>query len=224
MDEMREKYKEFFVTYNDENVRQFCGEELTEEAEIDMHKSLLLQIYMNMAAAYMNLNHFSLAEQVVDDSFKLSEKVSQAYLRKAQSLILRKDCTLEQAKEAERMIRKAIEMKPNEKIYSQANSNILKMLNLGDADEVYEKCLEQVLERISMKEKEYEKLAERVYERAKQINEIEKQMIAEGKIPQEKYEETAPYETSEYRILKRMKEKYVRVIDFYTEAQKPDQV
>ena len=67
-------------------------------------------------------------------------------------------------------------------------------------------------------------MAKRVYDRAAQINQIEKEMIAEGKTPQEKYEETSPFETSEYRILKRMKEKYVRVIDFYTEAQKTDQV
>ena len=49
-------------------------------------------------------------------------------------------------------------------------------------------------------------------------------MIEEGKTPQEKYDETGPYETSEYRILRRMKEKYVKVIDFYTEAKKEDQV
>jgi hypothetical protein len=87
-----------------------------------------------MASAYMNLNHFSLAERVIDDAFELTDRVSQAYLRKAQCLILRKDCTLSQAQEAKKMITKALEMKPNEKIFSQSNANILKMLNLADVD------------------------------------------------------------------------------------------
>lgn len=40
-------------------------------------------------------------------------------------------------------------MKPNEKIYADSNKNILKMLNLGDADEVYAKCLEMVQKVVS---------------------------------------------------------------------------
>ena len=60
------------MIYHDENVISFNGEELIEEAEIDMQKSLLLQVYMNMAAAYMNLNHFTLAEQVTNDALALS--------------------------------------------------------------------------------------------------------------------------------------------------------
>ena len=115
-------------------------------------------------------------------------------------------------------------MKPSEKIYSDANANILKMLNLGDADEVYRNCLSMCEEKIQEKEKEIEGLGKKVYDRAVQINQIQQEMIAEGKTPKEDYDETTPYETSEFRILKRMKEKYVRVIDFYTEAQKPDQV
>ena len=39
---------------------------MTEEADIDMRKSLLVQIYLNMAAVYINLHHYSLAEKVCD--------------------------------------------------------------------------------------------------------------------------------------------------------------
>jgi hypothetical protein len=48
-------------------VREWDGEELTETADVDMRKSLLVQIYLNMAAAYINLHHYKLAEQVIDD-------------------------------------------------------------------------------------------------------------------------------------------------------------
>jgi len=56
-----------------------------------MRKSLLIQIYLNMAATYINLNHYTLAEQIVNDGIALSERVSQLYFRKAQSIAMRKD-------------------------------------------------------------------------------------------------------------------------------------
>ena len=68
---------------------------MTEAADIDMRKSLLIQIYLNMAAAYIKLNNFNLANQVLDDAFKLSDKVSQIYLRKAQAILSNKSSSIE---------------------------------------------------------------------------------------------------------------------------------
>lgn len=70
--------------------------------DIDMRKSLMLQVLLNMAAAYCHLNHYSLALQCINDCMSLSEKVSQIYLRKAQVLIFNKGFTLEDAYEARR--------------------------------------------------------------------------------------------------------------------------
>ena len=70
--ELKTKYKEFFITYHDDNVKQWNGEDMDETPDIDMRKSLLIQVYLNMAAAYINLNHFSLAEQVINDGLELS--------------------------------------------------------------------------------------------------------------------------------------------------------
>lgn len=89
--ELKEKYKEFFITYCDDNVRECNGEELTESADLDMRKSLLVQLYLNMAAAYINLQHYSLAESVINDGLALSDRVSQLYFRKAQSIALCKN-------------------------------------------------------------------------------------------------------------------------------------
>lgn len=60
-----------------------------------MRKSLLVQVYLNMAAAYINLNHYSLAETVINDGLQLSDKVSQLYFRKAQSIALCRDSSIE---------------------------------------------------------------------------------------------------------------------------------
>jgi hypothetical protein len=53
------------MIYSDSNVKFFNGEDLIEQADLDMRKSLLIQIYLNMAAAYMNLNHFTVAQQAI---------------------------------------------------------------------------------------------------------------------------------------------------------------
>jgi hypothetical protein len=61
---------------------------MTEEADISMRKSLLIQLYLNMAATYIKLNNFSVAEQIIADAVQLAEdKVSQVYLRRAQLVL-----------------------------------------------------------------------------------------------------------------------------------------
>ena len=49
------------VTYHDDNVILHDGEELTETNDIDMRKSMLITLYMNMAVTYMSLFHFTQA-------------------------------------------------------------------------------------------------------------------------------------------------------------------
>lgn len=77
-------------------MKEWNGEELHEAADLDMRKSLLVQLYLNMASAYINLHHYKLAEQVVNDGLALSDRVSQLYFRKAQCIGLCKNSTLEQ--------------------------------------------------------------------------------------------------------------------------------
>lgn len=93
-EEMRTKYKEFFITYNDDNTRLMEGEEMSETADLDMRKSLLIQVYLNMCAAYIRTHHYALAVQVCNDGLALSDKVSQLHFRKAQALALRKDASI----------------------------------------------------------------------------------------------------------------------------------
>lgn len=49
-------------------------------------------------------------------------------------------------------------------------------------------------------------------------------MIAEGKTPRERNDEPVLYGTTEMKILERMVAKYVKVIEFYTEAKNKEQV
>lgn len=69
-----------------------------------MRKSLLIQIYLNMAAAYIKLAHFDLAEQTMKDAMELSEKVSQVYFRFAQVYMNKMDATLDELKKGKQMI------------------------------------------------------------------------------------------------------------------------
>lgn len=94
---------------------------MSEAADLDMRKSLLIQIYLNMCAAYINTDHFSLAEQVCDEGIALCDKVSQLYFRKAQALSLRKDATIQQLELARQCSLIAIEKRASEKIFATAN-------------------------------------------------------------------------------------------------------
>lgn len=67
---------------------------MTDTPDIDMRKSLLVQTYLNMAAAYIQTHHYYLAEQVCNDGLELTDKVSQLYFRKAQAISLRKDSSI----------------------------------------------------------------------------------------------------------------------------------
>ena len=82
----------------------------------------------------------------------MTDKVSQVYLRKAQALIFNKSCTLEDAQEAKKCIEKALELKSTEKIF-QSNENILKMVNLHNAGESYQKTVDLVNQKIEEKSK-----------------------------------------------------------------------
>jgi hypothetical protein len=73
-----------------------------------MRKSLLVQLYLNMAAAYIKLHHYSLSEQVVNDGLELSDRVSQLYFRKAQSIGLCKNSSLDRLYLAKSLAEKAI--------------------------------------------------------------------------------------------------------------------
>jgi hypothetical protein len=79
--------------------------------DIDMRKSLMLQVLLNMAVTYCHMNHFSVALQCIDDCLKLSDRVSQVYLRKAQVLIFNKGHSLKEAEEAKKCMGKALELK-----------------------------------------------------------------------------------------------------------------
>lgn len=110
---------------------------MTENVDMDMRKSLLIQIYLNMAAAYIKLNHYSLAKSVLDDAYALSDKVSQIYLRRGQIALCNRSSSIEELEEGFASISKAVEMQPTEKIFQNTNPNILKMVNIHDAKEVY---------------------------------------------------------------------------------------
>ena len=184
-----------------------------------MRKSLLVQLYLNMASVYMRLNHFSIAEQITKDGLELCEgKVSQLFFRNAQSKALKKNATLKELLEAKEFVDTAIELKKTEKIFTSANINILKMLNLHDVDECYSQLKSMISEKIAVQEKKSTQIYNKIYKRAKEINNIEKRMIQEGKTPRENHDEKTLYETTEMKTLDRMASKYLKVVEFYTES------
>lgn len=86
---------------------------MTDNPDIDMRKSLLVQIYLNMAAAYIQTHHYYLAENICDDALQLTDRVSQLHFRKAQALALRNDATIDKVMHAQQLIEQALQMRPS---------------------------------------------------------------------------------------------------------------
>lgn len=63
-------------------------------------------------------------------------------------------------------------MRPNEKIFSTANANILKMLNLHDSAESYAACHTQAKSSLATAEAKETEALEKIYRRAKEIHTI----------------------------------------------------
>jgi hypothetical protein len=125
---------------------------------------------------------------------------------------------------AEECISRAITMKSDEKIFSTANINILKMLNLHDAEEAYKGCAAFVANKITETQQLLNGIQSKVYERAKEIHQIEIRMIEEGKVPRESSSDKSIFESTEMKIMNRMLAKYIRVVEFYSEAKNSEQV
>lgn len=86
---------------------------MSEVPDIDMRKSLMVQIYLNMAAAYIKLHHFSLAIQCCNDASSLTDRVSQILFRKAQAITSNKASSIGDLHEALQLVRQAIVNKQN---------------------------------------------------------------------------------------------------------------
>jgi len=56
--------------FNDKNVVLHDGEEMENASDHDMRNSMLATLYINMSAAYIQSNHYTLALQVLDEAEK----------------------------------------------------------------------------------------------------------------------------------------------------------
>ena len=98
-----------------------------------MRNSMLLTIYLNMSAAYIQANHYTLALHVLDDAEKASGKAgSQTQYRRSQAITSNLSSSLEDLKKAKEYIEHAIKIKPYEKLFT-SQKGIQKILNIENA-------------------------------------------------------------------------------------------
>lgn len=67
-------------------------------------------------------------------------------------------------------------------------------------------------------------MTESIENRLSQINDIEKQIINSGKTPKESSDPHLLSQGKDYKILKRIHDKYVRIMEFYVESKDKNQV
>ena len=101
------------------------------------------------------------------------------------------------------------------------------MLNVHNLDSALEELKFFTENRISEIQALKAGRLEKVFARVAQINEVEKMIISEGKVPEDRpdiYSLFTEEEDLEDKILRSMLEKYLTVIDFYQETKDEKQV
>lgn len=187
---------------------------------------MLFYLYVNMASCYMHMKHFSEARILLDDAKKISPSNSLFLFRSAQTRAYCLDSNEKDLFLALKEIEEAKEVKKTEKIF-QHPEHLLKMLNVHNMDTALDELKFFAENRV--KELKALKVArlEKVFARVAQINEVEKMIISEGKVPEEGpdlYSLFSDEEDLEDKILRNMLEKYLTVIDFYQETKDEKQV
>lgn len=97
---------------------------------------MLLNVYQGLAVCYLKLHYYKNAQDAIAEAFKLNDKSSQLFFRRAQTIAFNKGATYADLLKAKSDIERALEMKHYEKLF-QSEPGILKILNLHNADEVY---------------------------------------------------------------------------------------
>jgi tetratricopeptide (TPR) repeat protein len=214
----------------DENIALHDGDDVTDATEKDMRNSMLLNCYLSLGCCYMNLTHFGAALEAFEEGFKITQGSSQLHFRRSQARSYNKASTLEELLLAKADIEKAIEIKHYEKLF-QSEPGILKLLNLHNAQEIYVEHAHFVENAIKDKNSTEQTCISGLISRAKELEYIEDCLIKEGKIPSNQNEESHSVEIAnkdednmEYDVVKEMVNKYLKVIEFYQETEKKDQV
>jgi len=212
---------------SDDNVELHDGKDVTESNEVDMRTSMLLNVYLALAACYLKLSHYSTALVAIEEGMKLNHATSQLYFRRSQARAYNKGATLEDLYKAKEDIEKAIEIKHYEKLFQQ-EPGILKILNVHNAGEIYVEHAHFV-EKVIKEKKDETKVAIRAFfTRILEIDGIEEAMLKEGRIPFESDNEhgvdIADEDNVEVDLVREMITKYFKIIEFYLETQKKDQV
>lgn len=218
----------FTSILSDDTVELHDGEDVKEQNEVDMRISMLVNIYMALACAYLKNNHYSMAITAIEDGLKLNNLTSQLYFRRSQARAYNKSSTLEDLVKAKEDIEKAIEIKHYEKLFQQ-EPGILKILNVHNAGEIYVEHAHLVEKLIKEKKDGVKGEIRFFFNRIKEIDEIEEKMLKDGRIPYEEETEDAvdikeDNAMEEVDIIREMATKYFKIIEFFLETQKKDQV
>lgn len=219
--------KAFTSILSDENVELHDGDDAKEQNEVDMRISMLVNIYLALGCAYLKLSHYSAAITAIDDGLKLNNMTSQLYFRRSQARAYNKSSTLEDLKKAKEDIEKAIEVKHYEKLFQQ-EPGILKILNVHNAAEIYVEHAHFVEKLIKEKKDGIKSEVRFFFNRIKEIDTLEENMLKDGRIPYDDEADDAvdikDNNLEEVDIIREMATKYFNIIDFYLETQKKDQV
>ncbi|CAD8056088.1 unnamed protein product [Paramecium primaurelia] len=231
--QFKKQYKSLMTIYTDEKMLNI--------EVLNISKMKLIKKCAILLFCYMKMSHFDLARKILDDAGQIQKENSQYLFRYSQAIFYDKWSNYKDMIKTKELIEKAISLSNVENIFKQG-PGILKLMGLENAKEIYVEHAHKVMEALKKKKQWVIDLIEPLFQRAKEIDEIEQKMIEDGKVSYEEgvsdvidsedmiqqqsetqkqflYRLCMPQliqEHQEYEIVKEMVNKYYRIIEFYS--------
>jgi hypothetical protein len=183
---------------------------------------------MNLSVCYMKLNHWTIAQQVLRDCLDLQPANSLCLYRMAMAKACNLDATLAELLEAETHIEQAWVNKDIEPLFAH-ETPMLTIVNIANYKEAYQAMRDYAKERLVQRKSWEQSKIKTVLKRVHQLGEIEKTIIAEGKVPEEGPSMGSLFcldggEDFEAKVISGMYAKYVRIMEFYVDLKDRQQV
>lgn len=130
---------------------------------------------------------------------KFSPRSSIFLFRKAQVILSDQNSSLKELQETINDIEEACEVKKTEKIFEH-NNNFLKMFGLENHEQIFIELLDLAKQRFTEQRNFIKQNIKTVLKQAKHYENVEKDIISRGLVPQEGYEKKLFYFTKEENI------------------------
>ena len=221
-----DKFTELVLTtFTDKNVERKEGPLDINNGDKEIHHNVMFGLYCNIAICYLKMNNIKQARLTIKEMEKFSPKTSIFLFRRAQVILSDKKSTLEEIQQMIRDLEDALELKKSEKMFEH-NTNFLKMFGLEKHETIFNELLDFAKQRYTEERALVKESIKNVLKKAKHYENVERDIISRGLVPQEGNERLLFHfckeENIEMTLLKKINSKYRQMIYFFGTSETED--